>query len=268
MYGPAENAIDGNRDGNWVWDLDRNSITLTKTSGADAWWKLTFLEILYIDRIVIWNRMNDASERIHLVSVQVGEAFIGTVDYQHGQSAYTFEELGVLGDEITIRGSAETNHVIQLAEVEVFGGKVVLNGKSREVQVLGEEVKLNRFLSCAARRISRTMKMVWSGWNSDEQEKFVIENEEYSEEGNYQRSKLKIGISAASQDKKYTCVLSSQRFQPSQSISVEVYLLVYEMECENKRVSLLERQGAVLVCKVLGIAQGASLTWTLDAEVF
>ena len=159
MYGPAENAIDGNRDGNWVWDLERNSITLTKTSGADAWWKLTFIETFYMDKIVIWNRINGASERIHLVSVHVGEAFIGTVVYQHGQSEYTFENLGVLGDEITIRGSAETNHVIQLAEVEVFGGKVALNGNGKEVQVLGEEEKLYRFLSCAARRISRTMKI-------------------------------------------------------------------------------------------------------------
>ena len=212
--------------------------------------------------------MNGASERIHLTSVHVGDALIGTVVYQHGQSAYTFEDLGVLGDEITIRGSAETNHAIQLAEVEVFGGKVALNGNGKEVQVLGEDDKLYRFLSCAARRISRTMKMAWSGWNSDEQEKFVIENQEYSEEGNFQRSKLKIGISAASQDKRYTCTLSSQRYQPSQSISVEVYFLVYEMECENKKVPLLERHGAVLVCKVLGIAQGASLTWTLDTEVF
>ena len=37
---------------------------------------------------------------------------------------YHFKDLGVLGKEILIRGSADTNEKVQLAEVEVFGGDV------------------------------------------------------------------------------------------------------------------------------------------------
>jgi hypothetical protein len=53
--GPATLAIDGNTDGNYT----NNSVTHTETVN-DPWWELEFPSAQPIDRIVIWNRTDNA----------------------------------------------------------------------------------------------------------------------------------------------------------------------------------------------------------------
>ena len=71
--------------GRWKSD-DSNSISVTNTTGPEAWWKLTFTKIYFIDSIILWNRQDDENrkkknwnKRINGVSVQLSSAVIGKV---------------------------------------------------------------------------------------------------------------------------------------------------------------------------------------------
>ena len=114
----AENAIDG----------DTNSFSHTKTVGPTAWWKLTFpSSIILIDTITIWNRKLQAHVRIDGVTVEANGEKVGTVEFKAGQPDYSFPDLGLFAQEISIWGSPGTDNVkvdnayLQLAEVQVFG---------------------------------------------------------------------------------------------------------------------------------------------------
>ena len=155
-----------------------------------------------------WNK------RINGVSVQLSSAVIGKVVYQEGQAAYRFEELGALGKEVTIYGSAD--NPVQLAEVEVFGSEVTLHGETREVAYDGGK----RTISCKATGISRQMKIKWSGWEADQDGNFEPINGEYDTETEMQVGKLIIEGAANQKDKTYTCTMSSEKQESSESLSV------------------------------------------------
>jgi hypothetical protein len=263
QVGKAHKAIDGNTNSKWNSNDSINSISLTETSGAAAWWKLTFPIVYSIDSIVIWNRMDHYPERIDAVSVKVGEAFVGTVAYKAGQTKYHFVELGVLGRQITIEGSGITNRPVQLVEVEVFGGEVSVRADSKEVM---QESASNIILTCRVRGISRKMKITWSGWDPAEQSKnfgFVIRK--YEPSSQRQVHKLIIKRAAIIDDKTYTCTVTSDKIQPPEELSAEAQLLTYNVRCLNKTV--LAGWSGKLLCIISGLSKAARVKWTLDSEV-
>ena len=262
-YGRPEKAIDGNKDVNWKYN-DHNSISLTVTMGAESWWNLTFPKPYFINSIVLWNRMDAASGRIDDLAVRVGEVLVGRVVYQHGQQAYHFDELGVLGKQITIQGSASRNMPVQLAEVEVFGGEVTLIPGGKEVLAESSSETIN----CTATGISRTMKLSWSGWESSdnvENDDFGVLNGEYDETSEEQVGKLVIPETAITEDNIYTCTLSSKAHQPSETMSIEVPLLVYKVECNDKIV--YSGWNTIISCIISGVSQTAIVEWRLVSEV-
>ena len=258
--GTAEKAIDGNKDSNWVSSLS-NTITQTDTKGAGAWWKLTFSEVYFIDSIVLWSRNKGFGVWLSGVSVKVGDVIIGTVNYQDGQQDYTFGELGALGKHITIEANANENHPVQLAEVEVFGGEVTMEAVNQEVMVYGEQ----RELSCSVRGISREMKITWAGWDSAESEHFESANGEYDTEGGQQTGRLVVHGAAINDDKTYTCILSSEKYQASESLSTEAHLLTYSLQSVNERT--FKGLETTLSCTVSGLTVAATVVWTLSSKV-
>ena len=261
--GRPEHAIDGSKKSNWDLNAD-NSISLTTATGANAWWRLTFSTVYFIDSIVLWNRMDKLSTRIDDYAVKVGEALIGRVVYQEGQQSYHFDELRALGKQITIQGSAAKNKPVQLAEVEVFGGEITLTAEGKEV--LAETS--SETILCVATGISRTMKISWSGWESSndaDNDGFNIVNGEYDEENEEQVGKLIIQKTKITDDKTYTCTLSSEKHQLSDSVSIEVPLLVYKMECNDKIV--YSGWNTILSCAISGLSQTAIVEWRSGTEV-
>ena len=258
----AGRAIDGNKHSKWE-ASESNSISLTGSRGADAWWKMTFPEIHYIDSIVIWNRLDALASRISDVSVKVGDALIGKVTYKHGQEAYCFEKLGVLGKEITLQASADLNHPLQLVEVEVFGDEVNMKATSIEIKPNAA----TRELACTFRQITRTMKITWSGWGNTEEEAelFTPEKTEYDAERKRQVGKLSVDGAAITEDKTYTCTLQSEQYLPSESLSMPVHLWTYRMQCFNKKV--YEGWSTILSCTISGLSETASVEWEFESKV-
>ena len=208
--------------------------------------------------------MNGASDRIDDYAVLVGEALIGRVVYQEGQQSYHFDDLGAIGKQISIQGSAARKKAVQLAEVEVFGGEITLTAEGKEV--LAESS--SETILCVATGISRTMKISWSGWESSndaDNEDFDIVNGEYDEENEEQVGKLIIQKTAITADKTYTCTLSSEKHRTSDSVSIEVPLLVYKAECKDKIV--YSGWNTILSCRISGLSQTAVVEWTFGTEV-
>jgi len=57
--GVASRAIDGNTDGNW----NNGSVTHTNST-TNAWWQVDFGQTRSIDKVVIWNRTDNAQDRL------------------------------------------------------------------------------------------------------------------------------------------------------------------------------------------------------------
>ena len=208
--------------------------------------------------------MNDASDRIDDLAVLVGEALIDRVVYQEGQQSYHFDDLGAIGKRISIQGSAARKRAVQLAEVEVFGGAIALAAEGNEV--LAETS--SETILCVATGISRTMKISWSGWessNNADNDDFDIVNGEYDEENEEQVGKLIIQKTKITDDKTYTCTLSSEKHQLSDSVSIEVPLLVYKVECNDKIV--YSGWNTILSCTISGLSQTAIVEWRSGTEV-
>ena len=262
----AAKAIDGNKDDN-RWQMSgSNSISLTQTKGADAWWKLTFPAVYFIDSIVLWNRMDGQVQRIDGYKVIVDDTPIGTVDYEPGQLSNRFEELGVLGKVITVRSSGTENHPVQLVEVEVFGDDTVkMEAGGKEVQV-SPALTSDVTISCTVSGISRKMRITWSGWDTTKpNENFEVVIGEYESEHNRQEGKLIVKRAAIGDDKIYTCTVSSEKYEDSESLSIDVHLLTYTVTGINSQV--LEGENALLSCEITGLTKTATVVWKLDSKV-
>ena len=123
-------AIDGNRDG----DIDAGSVTVTYRV-SNAWWELDLGSVRSIDHIVLWNRTDCCSQRLHDFHVFVSDSPFevkdikntqtqrGVSDYFHSGVAGRRTEIAVGRTGRYVRVQLDyTDAVLQLAEVEVMGG--------------------------------------------------------------------------------------------------------------------------------------------------
>ena len=66
-------------------------------------------------------------ERIHGITIYVGDTLVDTVAYVSGQTIYSFDEIGLVGTQVTLYGQPIATYgypqdgYINLAEVEVYG---------------------------------------------------------------------------------------------------------------------------------------------------
>ena len=190
-----------------------------------------------------------AKYRIRDLAVKVGEALIGRVVYQERQQSYHFDDLRMIGKQISIQGSATENKSVQLAEVEVFGEKITSTAEGEEV-LAGSP---SETLLCAATGISQTMKISWSGWESSN-------NADSDDLDDVQRTDISV-----SDDETYTCTLSSEKHQPSDSASKEVPLLVYKVECKGKIV--YSGWNTILSCTICVLSHTAIENGKFGTEV-
>jgi len=105
-----ELAIDGNTDGIW----EHRSVT--HTTGKNASWRLKFDSVRYIKFLIIYNRMDNHSDRLDGVTINMNKKKVGEVCYKVGKWSYVFE-IDVWSSEIIIAGPT----YLSLAEVKVFG---------------------------------------------------------------------------------------------------------------------------------------------------
>ena len=60
------------------------------------------------------------------MSVSVNNDEVAKIAYKAGVYSYYLGELGAFGEKVLIRGDAEKNHRLQLAEVLVYAGEIGL----------------------------------------------------------------------------------------------------------------------------------------------
>ena len=109
----ADRAVDGDTSGN-----RHTSLTHTATQGPTAWWKVVLPSRSYIDNIQIYNREDCCGARIDGVTVYVDDELVGTVTYEGGKRLYSFNDLSIIGQEVTVKGGSD---FVSLGEVEVYG---------------------------------------------------------------------------------------------------------------------------------------------------
>ena len=95
-------------------------MTHTNSKGVNAWWKVTFNTLVYVDVIKIWNRMDCCQHRIDSARVLVDSKEVGTVTYSSGKNPYEFTSVDAIGSEVKIVGGVKTS-ILSIAEVEIFG---------------------------------------------------------------------------------------------------------------------------------------------------
>jgi len=126
--GPAERAVDGNREGNY-W---ANSVTHTNNA-PNEWWEVDLGSRKQLTEIKLWNRTDCCSERLSNLYVMVSDhPFSGNSLQQalNDPAIWKHHLAGQAGRETSIPVSAQGRYVriqlagqnwLSLAEVEVFG---------------------------------------------------------------------------------------------------------------------------------------------------
>ena len=120
-YSTADKAIDGNTDG--IWKIGKaNSIAMMLSTGPNVFWKVKFSTAKYIDRIVVWNRMDYRTDRIDGLRVQVDGKLVKTFEWKcPRQEEYIASEIDKTGREVKLLAPNNAEGTISIAEVEVFG---------------------------------------------------------------------------------------------------------------------------------------------------
>lgn len=121
-YSPASLAVDGNRDGNY----DHGSVAHTNNDG-DSWWQVDLQEVQSVGEVVISNRTDCCSERLHDFTVEVstdgvtweGFPFAGVA----GARAHVLIDRPARWVKIINPG------VLNIAEVEVLRTRSLAHGK-------------------------------------------------------------------------------------------------------------------------------------------
>ncbi|WP_082050815.1 carbohydrate-binding protein [Neotamlana sedimentorum] len=119
--GCAENAIDGNTNGNF----GGGSVTHSAhgTSGSLKWWKVDLQNNYNIETINIYNRTGGYQSRLSDLTVEIKDSNGNTVYSEffagYPDPSWTLDIGGIVGQEVIISKTTDTG--ITLAEVEVFG---------------------------------------------------------------------------------------------------------------------------------------------------
>ena len=124
-----EKAIDGNTNGRWIPSSNSNSLYCSKTPGPSVWLKISFpKQPVYIDHIVVWNRVDYPSYRTRIdgVRVMVDDKLVSTLVYtSNSQLQYPINNIKKTGSSVTlwaqrISGGTRDGY-LNFGEVEVFG---------------------------------------------------------------------------------------------------------------------------------------------------
>jgi len=111
--GVANNAIDGNTDG------DYGAMSCTHSLGGGYhWWKGTLAQNSAVNKVIIYNRSDCCQDRINTVHVFVDDVWCGEVAYQAGKKVYEVDCGGKVGTEVKI---GRDGGALTLCEVEVTG---------------------------------------------------------------------------------------------------------------------------------------------------
>eukprot|EP00116_Pleurobrachia_bachei_P013506 sb/3473768/ len=81
---PAERAIDGNTNGAWT----SQSCSCSQDT-VNNYWEGVMSKNYAINRVVLYNRVDDAENRINKAQVYAGDVYCGEVKYRAGQSVFT-----------------------------------------------------------------------------------------------------------------------------------------------------------------------------------
>jgi hypothetical protein len=125
FLGLASNAIDGNTGG----DFYEDSVTHTNNE-VGAWWEVDLGGVAIIDKVKIYNRSDGSQERLSFFHVELLDAVSQVVESQYFPS---FQQLpaatsldinyfgGISAQYVRVRFDDTYDHVLSLAEVEVYG---------------------------------------------------------------------------------------------------------------------------------------------------
>ena len=115
--GEAFLAVDGNTDGIFSTGTT-GSVTHTSVSGSDSnpWWRVTLSSHSYISSIVIHNRVDCCSERLHGANIFVDNLHVGSLVVVSGVAKYSFS-VEMSGQVVMVN---KTSQKLSLAEVVVI----------------------------------------------------------------------------------------------------------------------------------------------------
>lgn len=141
LGGLAGRSIDGNTNGHW------GSGSVTHSNNASgSWWKLDLGQERTISRIQLWNRQDCCTGRLSNYRISVSDAsgwIVASQDF-HVTSGQTYRKENwylsspVVGRKVKVEllgANREGNHILSLAEVQVFGNDVTeLNADTEHYQ--------------------------------------------------------------------------------------------------------------------------------------
>ncbi|XP_067250481.1 uncharacterized protein [Chanodichthys erythropterus] len=122
--GGAENAVDGNKESNYMLG------SCTHTDGIDPWWRVDLKEVHRVTRVSITNRGDCCEERIEGAQIRIGNSLenngndnelAATVEHILPGGTETFEFKPVKGRYVNI--FLPGNKYLSLCEVQVFAVK-------------------------------------------------------------------------------------------------------------------------------------------------
>lgn len=86
-----------------------------------SWWKLTFPTTIYIDHIVVFNRLQGNENRMDGQVVQLDGKEVGKFTFtKNGQTSYRMD-IDKTAKELKMIARAGGDGYVQMAEVQVFG---------------------------------------------------------------------------------------------------------------------------------------------------
>ncbi|KAL5272657.1 hypothetical protein ACHWQZ_G000747 [Mnemiopsis leidyi] len=130
--GFADRAIDGNTNG----DFAGKSVTHTKSSGSDVFWKLHFSTPQYIEHVVVWGRTDCCRARIDGAKFLIDHVEMGELQSGEMTDDKIEFDVGGFGKEIMIKGPRK---YLSLAEVQVFGVRSEFRDIAEDAEQSGTE---------------------------------------------------------------------------------------------------------------------------------
>ncbi|KAI9515416.1 hypothetical protein NQZ68_026150 [Dissostichus eleginoides] len=162
--GDADNAIDGNRDSNYL----AGSCTATNAQ-TNPWWRVDLLESYIVTSIIITNRADCCAERLDGAEVHIGNSLqdngaanpvVGVISHiPAGRSLkITFTKL-VEGRYVTV-ALLGSGRLLTLCEVEVYGYRAP-TGENLALQGKASQSSLYNFESIAYNAIDGNRASAW-----------------------------------------------------------------------------------------------------------
>ncbi|KAL7394065.1 hypothetical protein ABVT39_019996 [Epinephelus coioides] len=146
-FAAAYNAIDGNRDTNYL----HGSCTATAQQ-TNPWWRVDLLESYIVTSVVITNRGDCCAERIQGAKIHIGNSLegngaanplVGTIPVIAAGETYTVTVSGRVDGRYVTVYLPGSNKILTLCEVEVYGYRaptgenLAIQGKASQSSLFG-----------------------------------------------------------------------------------------------------------------------------------